>query len=51
MSKVLQCPHYFSVSGIYCACMLGKFPIDCETCDCPDKYYVETKTTINTSEL
>ena len=49
--KQLQCPHYCAMSGLRCFCMKGKFPVNCETCDCPDKYYVETRVTTNTMEI
>lgn len=47
--KVLQCPHLTSLSGMIYHCLKGKFPINCETCDCNDKYYVETTITTTTS--
>lgn len=47
--KVLQCPHLASFSGMIYHCLKGKFPINCETCDCKDKYYVETTITTTTS--
>ena len=50
MSKVLQCPYYAS-DGIHRWCMNGRFPCDCDTCNCPDKRYVEIYTTTNTSEI
>ena len=51
MSKTLQCPHYISYGGICHGCMLGYFPANCETCNCPDKKYIEIITTTNTYEL
>ena len=47
--KVLQCPHLASFSGMTYYCFKGKFPIFCETCDCKDKYYIETTITTTTS--
>lgn len=47
--KVLQCPHLASFSGMTYYCLKGKFPINCETCDCKDKYFVETTTTTTSS--
>lgn len=41
--KQLQCPHYSNISGLGEWCMNGRFPIDCETRDCKDKYYIEVK--------
>ena len=40
MSKVIQCPHFAS-DGLSRWCMNGRFPCDCESCDCKDKHYVE----------
>lgn len=51
MSKVLQCPHYVSFDGITRYCMNGRFPCDCETCNCPDRHYVDVYTTTNTSDI
>lgn len=45
MCKVLQCPHFYSIGSILRLCMNGRFPCDCENCDCPDKKYVEITTT------
>lgn len=39
--RVLHCPHFISISGFQHGCMLGKFPYDCQSCDCPDKKYVD----------
>lgn len=41
MSKVLQCPHRVSFNSLTFYCLQGKFPIDCENCNCEDKRYVE----------
>lgn len=49
--KVLQCPHLASFSGMIYYCLKGKFPIDCETCDCKDKYFVETTTTTSSESI
>lgn len=49
--KVLQCPHLASFSGMTYYCLKGKFPINCETCDCKDKYYVETTTTTSSASI
>lgn len=35
--KQLYCPHKVTISGIQQYCKNGKFPVDCEHCDCPDK--------------
>ena len=51
MAKTLQCPHFISYGGITRGCLLGYFPANCETCTCPDKRYIEIKTTTNTNEL
>lgn len=48
MSKVLQCPH-LATDGMSRWCMNGRFPCDCESCDCKDKHYVEVTTTNNTA--
>lgn len=40
MAKVIQCPH-FGTDGLSKFCMNGRFPCDCESCDCTDKHYVE----------
>lgn len=49
MAKVLQCPHFFSIGSLTRGCMNGRFPCDCESCDCPDKHYVEVTTTTTTT--
>ena len=49
MSKILQCPHFYSLSGIYYGCLLGRFPCNCEECDCTDKHYVEITTTTSSA--
>lgn len=46
MATVLQCPHYAS-DGFSKWCMNGRFPCDCEYCDCKDKKFVEVITTNN----
>ena len=46
--KMLQCPHMISFSGMTMGCMLG-YPISCESCACPDKYYVEVVVTTSNS--
>ena len=49
--RVLHCPHFISIGGFQHGCMLGKFPCDCQSCDCPDKKYVDmnyTSTFANT---
>lgn len=48
--KQLQCPHYATISGLERWCMKGKFPVNCETCDCKDKHYIEVKTSINSTD-
>ena len=45
MSKILQCPHFISYGGTMRGCLLGYFPANCESCVCPDKYYIEITTT------
>ena len=49
MSKIWQCPHFISYGGTTRGCMKGYFPANCETCQCPDKHYVEVFTTSNTT--
>ena len=49
--EVLQCPHLASFSGLTFYCLNGKFPINCETCDCKDKYYVEVTTTTSSASI
>ena len=49
MAKVLQCP-WFATNGLSRWCMNGRFPCNCESCDCPDKRYVEVYTTTNTAD-
>ena len=51
MSKSMYCPHFATSDGITRFCMNGRFPCDCETCNCPDKQYYETRTTNNTKDL
>ena len=46
--KQLVCPHLASISGIQRFCMKGYFPMNCETCNCSDKYYVDTVVTTST---
>ena len=48
--KQLQCPHYGAISGLEKWCMKGKFPIDCETCDCEDKHYIEVKVSTTSAD-
>lgn len=48
MATVIQCPYYAS-DGLSRWCMNGRFPCDCESCDCPDKKYVEITTTNTTA--
>lgn len=50
MAKILQCPHFISFGGTTRGCSLGHFPVNCESCDCPNKYYVEVFTSACTSE-
>lgn len=38
--KQIQCPHLFSYSPTHRYCLEGKFPFNCEDCDCPDKMIV-----------
>lgn len=38
MAIVLQCP-WFVTDGISKWCMNGRFPCNCDSCDCPDKKY------------
>jgi hypothetical protein len=45
--KQLVCPHFGTISGLQWWCLNGKFPVDCEHCDCEDKYWVEITTTTN----
>lgn len=47
MSLVLQCQH-LATSGTLRYCMNGKFPCDCEACDCKDKKYINVITTAGT---
>lgn len=50
MSIVIQCP-YLATDGLSKLCMNGRFPCDCERCNCLDKQYVEAPTTTSgTSE-
>lgn len=49
--EVLQCPHLASFSGLTFYCLKGKFPVNCEACDCNDKYFVETTTTTSTASV
>ena len=51
MAITIQCPHYYSYGGTTYGCMLGKFPVNCETCNCPDKQLVDITTTNNTKDL
>ena len=44
MNNMLQCPHFISYGGIMRGCLLGYFPANCETCNCPDKRYIEITT-------
>ena len=46
MARVIQCPHYWT-DGLAWGCFKGKFPCDCEKCNCEDKYWVEITTTTN----
>ena len=48
MATVLQCP-WFASDGFSKWCMNGKFPCNCESCDCTDKKYIEITTTAGTS--
>ena len=48
MATIIQCTHFAS-DGLSRWCMNGRFPCDCESCDCPDKKYVEITTTAGTS--
>ena len=41
MSKVLHCPHFISYGGLTKGCLLGYFPVCCESCNCPDKKLIE----------
>lgn len=45
----IQCPHYYSISCIHHGCLLGRFPVDCVNCNCPDKRIIEIKTLYNTT--
>lgn len=40
MATIIQCPHFGAI-GLSTFCLNGKFPVDCEKCDCKDKKYVE----------
>lgn len=51
MAKQIQCPHFYSISGIQVGCWLGRFPVDCYHCDCPDKKWIEITTTTNTGGI
>ena len=51
MSKVLECPHRASISSLTSYCLQGKFPMDCENCDCKDKKWVEVWSDVNTREI
>ena len=48
MARVLQCP-WLATNGLSRWCMNGRFPCNCESCDCSDKKYVEVYTTTNTA--
>ena len=43
--KQLYCPHRITISGIQQYCNNGKFPVDCEHCDCPDKQELDITVT------
>ena len=47
MARVIQCPHYWT-DGFAWGCFKGKFPCDCEKCNCEDKTYYDISTTTNT---
>lgn len=51
MSKILDCPHRVSLSSITFYCLKGRFPIDCENCDCKDKRYYEVYTSTNITTI
>lgn len=49
MAKILQCPNLICINlSIYC--LGGRFPANCESCDCKDKQYVE-QTTSNVTNI
>lgn len=40
MATIIHCPHFGAI-GLSSFCLNGKFPVDCEKCDCKEKKYVE----------
>ena len=40
MGKVLQCPH-LATYVLSRFCLYGRFPANCENCNCPDKRYAD----------
>jgi len=50
MAKVIQCPHYWT-DGLAWGCLEGKFPVDCERCNHPDKKYIEVYSSNTTKAL
>ena len=44
MSKQLYCSYRACFNSITFSCLLGKFPMDCENCDCKEKKYIEKGT-------
>ena len=51
MSLALQCPHFISTDGLTRYCMIGRFPVDCESCNCQDKRYVEIYSSTTTHQI
>ena len=48
MPKQIFCPHFVEYGGTTRMCMKGRFPCDCDVCDCPDKQLIDVKTTTST---
>lgn len=48
--KQMYCPHFVTMGGLTRYCMEGKFPCNCDTCNHPDKRYVDVYTTNNTAD-
>ena len=51
MSRILECPYRACFNSLSIACMKGKFPADCENCNCEEKRYVEVNSAINATAL
>ena len=51
MSKVIYCPHLTTLDGMTWYCMKGTFPVNCETCNEPNKSYVEVYSSTNSEMI